>query len=460
MQHSCYPDLSGEQKDIQSSKKNMALKTKSLAFLASIYTDEPYYKDELNVRPIYNFMMDLMEPLIFMMMRGLKIDLNAREKHVISMTAKLQENEAIFKEKYGEINVRSPKQILELIAKLGLKAPTKDGKPTTEKKALDKLAAKSPEFRNIIYAREAGTLLSNHLKAPIDPEDGRWHCSFNGTGASTGRLSSSMGVFGSATNLQNVKVHIRDIVVPDEGMIFTEADLKGAEAMIVAYMSEDEMLIKLFEEGKNIHNYTATKIIWEGLTEEEIEKDKKKFKAIGRETESLYYKAKRTRHSGNYLIGPYTLSLDLKIPRKEAEVTLQTFYDKSPRLAAWHAEVAEMLKNHQQTLVTPMGRKRKFFGRYGPELLKEAVAFLPQSTVSDILNKGLKRVYYEMCAKCKCVDLLLNNHDAILVQHPAQLTFYVHDRLKELMHIPLTIKGRSFAIPIEIKSGVNWRDMK
>lgn len=496
-QHSAYPDLSGEQKEEGSSKAKRVMKTKSLAFISSIYTDEPYYKDalkkwmdgksndealwrynardaavtlechyalqnemhELGVTHTYKFMMELLEPLLYMMLRGVRINEDARMTHIINMTNTLNLNKTVFTAKYGEINLRSPKQVLELIHKLGLKPPIKDGKPSTNKQALDKLAIKSPEFKNIIRFREASTLLNNHLKAPGDGEDGRWRCSFNSTGAATGRLSSSEGIFGSATNLQNVKNSLRNIVIPDPGMIFTEADLKGAEAMVVAYLCEDEILINKFINGDNIHTFTATDIIWLNLDAKMVAKDKILCHKEGRDTESFYHRAKTTRHAGNYDVGAYTLSMNLKIPKVEAEKLLQRFKDGSPHLIMWHNEIDQQLKK-DRTLITPLGRKRKFFDRYGPELLKQGLAYIPQETAAHILNLGLINVYNKLCREYKSIEVLLNVHDSILLQHPPELTLFVHDQLKKLMAIPVNIKGRICTIPIDIKCGINWRDLK
>ncbi len=480
MQHSCYSEL-----------------TKSLAVLASIYTNEPYYKDdlklwkegsitdeglwtynardaavtiecydalikemqELKVEHTYYFMMALVEPLLYMMMRGVKIDKDARAAHIVDLTRKLEHSEAAFKDKHGNVNIRSPKQVIELMGKLNLDVPTKDGKPTTNKKALERLAIKSPEFREIIHGREAGTLLSNHLKAPLDGEDERWRCSFNSTGAATGRLSSSRGVFGSATNLQNLKRHLRNIIIADEGMVFTSADLKGAEAMIVAYLCEDPLLIKLFEAGRNIHTYTATSIIWDNLTEDDVKKNKKECEDAGRETKSFYHMAKTTRHSGNYRVGAGTLSLNLEITQKQAKELLQRFHDRSPYIASWHDEVNQALKQNR-TLTTPLGRMRKFFGRYGEELLRDGVAYIPQETAAHVLNIGLNCIYYELCAKYRPFEIMLNNHDEVLLQHPPELSEVVWKALPELMKVDLTIKGRTFSIPIEMKTGRNWRDLE
>jgi DNA polymerase-1 len=478
MSHSCYSEL-----------------PKALDFLTSIYTNEPYYKDdlklwrtgettdetlwrynakdaavtlecyyellnemdELNVRGTYDFMMELLEPLLFMMVKGVRVDTKKIEEYKKTFLVRLSKSEGLFKQKYGDINVNSPKQLMGLVDKLGLKCPTKDGKPTTNKEAIEKLAIKSPEFKEVLGVRESRKLISTYLESEVDAETGRWHCSFNSTGTETYRLSSSEGVFKTGGNMQNIPTPIRDIVIPDDSMIFTNADLIGAEAMIVAYITNDPLLINLFQEGKNIHIFTAN-MIW-GLSEEEVKDDKDKCESGNRHTESKYFKAKRIRHSGNYLASWMSLMHQLKIPAYEAKKLLQKFYDASPNLVKWHYEIADKLKR-DRTIVTPTGRKRIFFGRYSSELIRQVVAFIPQETVVTVLNQGIINIYNTLCKEYRDVEVLLQVHDSVLIQHSPDKVDYIHKRLKELMKVDLTINGRTFYIPVEIKSGYNWRDLK
>lgn len=478
-QHSCYSEM-----------------LKSLAFCTSIYTNEPYYKDDLKVwnmdktndhklwtynakdsavtfeimealnkeidilgtRSTFNFMMELLEPLLFMMLRGLKVDEVRRLEHQHKLLPELEERIKRIQFQYGNVNPNSPKQVNELIAKLGIPPiiNRKTGKPTTSKKALEKLSNRSPELNEIVSARADKTLISNFVMIDTDPNDFRLRCSFNSTGTETGRLSSSESIFGSGRNLQNFPKRVRDIIIPDVGMIFTEADLKGAEARVVAYLCEDAMLIKLMEEDKNVHTYTAN-LIW-GVTEEEVKLDKALREIEGKDTESLYYKAKRIRHSGNYRGTWVTVSEQLGISAKDAKTILQKYYIQSPNLTRWHKSVEDKIKS-SRTLTTVLSRKRIFFGRFGEQLFKEAIAYEPQETVAHILNLGLIKFYNEVCKKYP-VEALLNVHDSILVQHPPELKEFVHSELHRCMRVDLTIHGRTFFIPIEIKSGMNWRELK
>lgn len=478
MQHACYSEL-----------------PKGLAFLTSIYTNETYYKDDLKtwfiektndemlwtynakdcvityevynklieemnhlkVTHTYNFMLDLLEPLIYMMLRGLKIDDKAIAELKSILDGKINEKESSISKQTSGVNLNSPKQLMSLAYDtMKLKPIISKGKISMNAKALSKLAVKNDFFADIAELRKDKKLLSTYLNTPLDGIDNRLKCSFNSTGTETGRLSSSKSVFGSGTNLQNFPKHIRNIVVPESGMMFTEADLKGAEAMVVAYLSQDSLLIELFKNDGNIHNYTAH-LIW-GVSDEEIKQDKDLCSSKNKETDSMYYKAKRVRHSGNYMASWMSLQEQLNIPAAEAKKLLQKFYDTSPSLVNWHNKIKHELEA-TRILTTPMGRKRIFFDRMSQSLLREAVAYIPQETVAHVLNLGLINVYNTLCQD-KHIELLLQVHDSILLQHPIEMKDYIHQQLQQLMSIPITYYDKTFSIPIEIKSGLNWRDLK
>lgn len=480
-QHACYPEL-----------------PKGLDFLLSIYTDEPYYKDELKqwmkdtddlerlweynardacvefevaeeleiemnelkVKHTFNYMMELMEPLLFIMLHGMRFDKKVADMHREYYTIKLARDEAVIREKYGDVNPRSPKQVLALLEKLKIKPPMKKGKPSTDKKSMEKLAIKNPELNSIIGVRKSGKFISNYIDVGLDPIDERFRFSMNQTRAVTGRLSSSESSFwGVGCNSENIPKSVRNMFIPDPGLVFTNADLKGAEAVVVAYLSEDPLLMKLFEEGSiepepgfkftNVHCLTAY-LIWH-QTEQAIKEEKKRLGAIGKDTESMYFKGKKTRHSGNYKGTWVTLSAELKISAAEAKSLLRKFMGMSPNIQKWHQEVEMQLKS-TRVITTSLGRKRTFFDIWSPDLMRAAVAYEPQETVVHVLNIGLIRVYNKLCKVFNKVSLLNQVHDSLLLQHPPELTPYIHKELHKLMNVPLTIKGRTFSIPIEIES--------
>src|SRR5207249_1011171 len=45
-----------------------------------------------------------------------------------------------------------------------------------------------------------------------------------------------------------------------------------------------------------------------------------------------------------------------------------------------------------RTLTTPFGRRRQFFGRWGDDLYRAALSFVPQSCIADWLNIGILRL--------------------------------------------------------------------
>ena len=488
-QHSCYLEL-----------------PKSLNYLASIYTNEVYYKDDLKtwqagmadnellwrynamdsavtfecrnelelemedlcVKHTFDYMMELLEPLLYMMLRGVKLDFNIIENYKAVYSKSLKEKETRFTSSFGGINPRSSKQVAKLAyEQLGLTPVMKKGKITTDKKAIEKLAIKSPEIAEIVGIRADGKMISTYIDVKVDPIDKRLRCSYNSAVANTGRLSSSESVFGYGNNLQNWPKKIRNMVVPEEGMMFTEADLKGAEAMIVAYLSEDPFLIRLFEKGEiepkegmrftNVHTFTGY-LIW-GYDEQFIKDNKKKCDEERKDTESYYFKAKKTRHSANYRGSWVTVSEELRVPAAEAKNILFRFNNASPNLIRWHREIEDEVRR-TRTLITPLGRKRIFFERWGPGLLRQATAFKPQETVAQILNLGLINIYEFLCSRYKDINIALQVHDSVLLEHPTEMKDFVHEKLKELMRVNLTIKGRTFYIPIDIKSGFNWRDLE
>jgi len=470
---------------------------KGLDFLASVYTKEPYYKDdlkiwmgqlstieklweynckdsavtleikhrlekeldELNSWHTYNFAMELLEPLIFMMMRGVKVDKEVMQEHLKDYKKKIDELREKFREKFGDINPRSPKQIFDLAYnKLKLKPVLKKGKPTTDAKAIEKLAIISPDLALVAKIRSEETLVSNYLEMQLDKIDERLRCSLNSTGTETRRLSSSESVFGSGRNLQNFPDKLRDIIIADEGKLLTNADLKGAESMVVAYLSNDIHGIRIFESGGNIHRWTAS-IIWK-MTEEEIDQDKLICDKEERSAESKYFMTKKLRHSVEKYGSWVTVSEQLKITAAKAKLLISKFYELNPNLLNWFRAVETKL-NQTRTITTPFGDKRIFYGRFGQQMVKDAVAHIAQDTVGKVINKGIVNIYNTLCKEYMDVEILLQVHDSVLIQHNEDRVKFIKEQLPLLMNVEIPLANeRNFKIPIEVKSGKNWREMK
>ncbi len=206
----------------------------------------------------------------------------------------------------------------------------------------------------------------------------------------------------------------------------------------MAYISNESRLIRVFEEGGDIHRKNAANIF--GIQEIQV-------------TDEQRQMAKRVVHASNYGMGPITFARTAGITAAEARRLLNQYFATYPNIANWHLDIASTLKRRRE-LVTPLGRKRIFFNRIGDQLTKEGLAYIPQSTVADIVAKGL------ICAHEKGLEILLQVHDSLLVQCKNEDVQEVSRTLKECLTVPLEINGKVLIIPVDIKTGINWEEMK
>ena len=86
--------------------------------------------------------------------------------------------------------------------------------------------------------------------------------------------------------------------------------------------------------------------------------------------------------------------------------------------------------------------------------MKEALAYVPQSTVADLVNQALIELNKEG------FELLLQVHDSIVLQCNEDDVEETVKKVKQVMTRPLEIGGRVLVIPVDTKVGKNWGEMK
>lgn len=457
---------------------------KSLAFAVSIYTDHPYYKDRLHSTNMddffkYNaldscltmelatklrqeiredglwefyqqYLNSLVLPVLEMQIRGVRFDHQKRNL----VKKQVQEEVVVLQESLNalagrELNTNSPKQMKEWMygkEGLNLKERTKKRKDTGEttvsadEDAIESAYRESGHegLRRVLEIREKQKVLGTFLEVALD-EDKRIRCSYNIAGTETGRFSSGKTTRGTGTNLQNIPSGtVRSLFIPDDGKVFINADLSQAEARVVAYLSNESRLIRVFEEGGDIHRKNAANIF--GCGEEQVTDDQRQL-------------AKRVVHASNYGMGPITFARTAGCSAAEARRLLNQYFATYPGIANWHLDIKQQLRN-KRYLINPFGRKRIFYNRWEDSLFKEGLAFIPQSTVADIVNQAL------VCLHAKGVELLLQVHDSVLVQAEEGKTQETAELLRKCLSVPIEINGRILTVPVDVKVGNNWQDLK
>ena len=466
---------------------------KSLAFISTIYTTQPYYKDdgkmyyknpsgdksgfwryncldtlvvaqalpamkesmEINkLTETYNYTCAIIPVLIKMQARGIKMDTAGMKQAQIDTAEQIVVMQTLLDKMCGQpINVASSKQVQTYFyIKKGITPYRKNNKPTVDESALAKIAAKGhPEATVMLEIRGLRKLMGTYLEMDLD-DDGRMRCSFNPIGTTTGRLSSSKTIFGKGGNMQNQPPIMKTFMMIDEGYVGYAPDLAGAENRIVANVGPVPIMKQAFDSGKDVHRLTASllsrAICGRFYAPDEVS-DEPGQTNIANGRFSLRYWGKRTNHAANYGIGPNQLADKLEINVATAKIILNAYHNGYPEVQhAYQAQIINMLRVNRR-VYNCFGRSRLFLDRWDNSLFQDAFAFLPQSTVAEIINRRGLLVLQDY----ENVDMLNQLHDAVYFQIPLSCSWDYHAKvLNELgaaLSAPLTWKIREFFIPAD-----------
>ncbi|MBE9592349.1 MAG: hypothetical protein IMF19_02605 [Proteobacteria bacterium] len=465
---------------------------KSLEYVTSVLLDVPAWKhlsekapgeynalDALNTKCIAPIMegllkkrdlwetfqreMSWLEPACMLQLQGLYVDMDKKEQLLEETNEKLRGiNQELLKEVGKEVNYNSPAQVKNLLY-IDLELPAQykrrksvreERKITTDEEALKKLAKLHPVPKLIIERRKSSKLISTFLDVSTSPES-RVHSSYNVAGTSLGgRWSSSKSIilpYGPG-NLQNIPEEARLFYTVPKGYVLLEADYIQAEAVVVAYLCLDTVLMKLFVDGfgmsaserakgHDVHRYTAA-----FMFELPMEKITKEQRTIG----------KVIRHSNNYDAGPGVLANKLNIMLSQAKPLRKLYFQKNHLLPIWHKRVQSELRQ-DRTMVNLFGRKHRFLDRWSDNLFRSAYAFIPQSSVGELLSISLREIYDVYGSDIK---IALQLHDAIysIVHHSEVMDVMKAKRKIMIKEVPV---GREvMKIDVDFKVGENWKEME
>lgn len=426
---------------------------------------------------IYSFERAIQAPYLEMMQRGFRVDGIGRSRAAAELHQRRDQLQGVLDEFATAVwdkplNPRSPTQLLDFFYQK-MRLPEQwisqkgERKLSTNREALEKLAQylwARPFVNLILSIREIGKQL-DVFETEID-NDGRFRTSYNIAGTETGRPSSSENAFGTGGNAQNIAPSLRYVFVSDPGWKLCVIDLEQVEARDVGFfcgcLFSDWRFLDACESG-DLHTNNS-KLIWPELPwTGDAKHDRELAGQIFYRDFSYRDMAKRGGHLSNYMGTAWTAARSLKVPieimedfqarycRGRAAPTIEPAYGCIPRWWQWTA--TQLQTTHQ--LTTPFGRQRHFFGRPGDDTtLREAIAFLPQSTTADRMNLGLWRVWKKMPQ----VQLLAQTYDSITFQfkESGDADRIIQEAL-ELIRVELTSpSGRRYIVPGEAKVGWNW----
>jgi DNA polymerase-1 len=422
-------------------------------------------RNEPSAQLIYDFERGMQAPALDMMRRGFKVDAYARDLAVRDLMGRLSRLDWILqqfaKATWGRVlNANSHQQLKQFFYHdpQGLCLPpvvlsfAGERRETTNREALEKLSLylyAVPIINTILAVKDTKEKISV-LTTEVS-RDGRLRTSYNVAGTETGRWSSSHDAFGEGTNLQNITPELRRVFVADWGKKLLHLDLEQAESratgLLVWATVGDASYLDACESG-DLHTSVARDLWPTEVTDRAS-------------AEKLFYRhftyrdmSKRGGHASNYRVTPFTMARHLKIHLALAQTFQESYFKKFPGISAWHHWVAKEVGLNAE-LVTPLGRARTFYGRASDDAtIREAIAYAPQSTVGDMLNLILWRLWDSGLP----IELLTQEHDGLTLQFPddPEIEANVVDCCTRLARVPITMAGRVLVIPCDISVGWNW----
>ena len=399
----------------------------------------------------YNIEMPLMPVLAEMEMNGVCLDTESLKETSEILTKRMLDIEKRIYELAGEqFNIASPKQVGDILfekLKIVEKAKkTKTGQYVTSEEVLQQLKNKHEIVADILEHRGLKKLLGTYIDALpslINKRTGHIHTSFNQTITATGRLSSS------DPNLQNIPIRgedgkeIRKAFIPEPGCLFFSADYSQIELRVMAHLSQDENMIRVFSEGKDLHAATAANIYKKPI--EEVTRDERT-------------KSKRANFGIIYGITVFGLAERLDIPREEAKMLIDGYFATFPQVHDYMEKSKEIAR--QKGYVTTLFGRR----RYLPDINshnatvrgfaeRNAINAPIQGTAADIIKVAMIRIFQRFKAENIKSKMILQVHD--------ELNFSVLPEEKEKVEkivLEEMQNAISLAVPLVADSGFgsNW----
>ena len=353
----------------------------------------------------------LVPVLASMELAGARIDVKALNDYSISLTEQMNRLDAECHQLAGvSFNTASPAQVGEVLfdrLKIDPKAKkTKTGQYSTTEEILMKLRDRHPLVDKILELRGIRKLLStyvNALPALIDPQTGRIHTTYNQTVTATGRLSSTN------PNLQNIPVRtddgkeIRRAFIPADGNVFFSADYSQIELRLVADLSHDKTMLDAFAHGHDIHAITAARIYHKPL--EQVTSDERR-------------KAKTANFGILYGISAFGLAQRLNIPRDEAKMLIDGYYNTFPQVRDYiDRSIAQAREKGYVT--TLYGRRRMLPDINSRNAVvrgfseRNAINAPIQGTAADVIKLAMVRIYQRFQAEGIRSRMILQVHDEL-----------------------------------------------
>jgi DNA polymerase-1 len=348
-----------------------------------------------------------------------------------------------------KFNLNSPKQLSQILyEKLQIKPPKKTATGlSTNADVLEILKASHPIAEKILEYRSLEKLRSTYVDAlPLEvfPKTRRIHCTLNQMVTATGRLSCQN------PNLQNIPIRtetgrkIREAFCPEKSLwSYLSGDYSQIELRLLAHFSEDPSLMEAFQEGEDIHVYTASRIF---------------NVPIAQITKEQRHCAKAVNFGIIYGQQAYGLSQEIGVNVREAAAFIERYFERFGRVKEYTEECMQRVRDTGRA-ITFTGRERLIPEIHSKNMqIRSAAERLAVNTplqggAADLIKMAMLSVQDALKEKRLKSLMILQIHDELLFEVPHDEVSVMQELVKEHMQNVLKLK---VPLVVDILLGKNW----
>ena len=348
-----------------------------------------------------------------------------------------------------QFNLASPKQLAEILfekLEIPVVKKTAKGAPSTKEEVLQELALDYPLPKVLLKHRGLAKLKSTYtdkLPTMINRTTKRIHTSYHQAGTATGRLSSS------DPNLQNIPIRtaegrrVRQAFIAPPGHRLIAADYSQIELRIMAHLSDDENLLKAFDQGQDVHRATAAEVF--GVNLAQVTTDQRR-------------SAKAINFGLIYGMSAFGLARQLNISRKQAAEYIDLYFARYPGVQNYMNQVRHSAAEN--------GYVETHFGRrlYLPEINssngmrrqaaeRTAINAPMQGTAADIIKLAMINVDNWLQSRQLKSQMIMQVHDELVLEVPENEFKQVVVGVKECMESAASLQVK---LVVDVGDGGNW----
>jgi DNA polymerase-1 len=387
--------------------------------------------------------------IVAMEMRGVCVDGSLLRELSDDFGRRMVEHERLIQAKAGHaFNVNSPTQLaVVLFDELKLGTARQQKNRSTAVNVLEEMAEDGVEIAQAMMDyRQLAKLRSTYtetLRGQVSIVTGRVHTSYQQIGAATGRFSST------EPNLQNIPIRteegrkVRKAFVPQKGWVMVSADYSQIELRLLAHMSGSMALRKAFNEGADIHTYTASLV--NGVPMDAVTKEQRRA-------------AKFINFGLVYGMGAASMAKQIGSTKDEAAAWIAAYFERYDGVKEF-MELNKQVAREKGYVETLYGRRvwlpdiRSSNGGLRSNAERAAINAPLQGSNADIIKIAMPEV--EAALTGRQAKLLMQVHDELVLEaHPDEV-----DWLKvELPKVMGGVTQLTVPLAVEVGVGPNWEE--